>query len=239
MRRFRTLSGRGVLPPSAIPVFPVLLVAVLASPTASLGEEVTVQNDSLAAGTPAAVCPCFAAGESAASWLTSPCGGDLVAVQIYWRSLLGAPDTPQDAIRIFAAGTFPAPGAQLAILPGPLLRDGFFNEFRYLDENQTIPLSIAVAQEETFVVALRFAEDQALTDPSVVVDHDGCRANRNAIDVVSQGWVDACQFAGGLSGDWVIRAVIDCPAGSPLIFADGFESGDTSAWSDTVPSPGR
>jgi hypothetical protein len=38
----------------------------------------------------------------------------------------------------------------------------------------------------------------------------------------------------GVSGDWILRVVIDANEAAPL-FADGFESGDTNAWSATVP----
>jgi hypothetical protein len=37
----------------------------------------------------------------------------------------------------------------------------------------------------------------------------------------------------GVTGDFAIRAVVDCS--SSLVFVDGFESGDTSAWSAVVP----
>jgi hypothetical protein len=37
----------------------------------------------------------------------------------------------------------------------------------------------------------------------------------------------------GLTGDWIVRLQIQTPDAS--IFADGFESGDTGAWSSTVP----
>jgi hypothetical protein len=38
----------------------------------------------------------------------------------------------------------------------------------------------------------------------------------------------------GVTGDWILRAVIDANEAAP-IFADGFEAGDTGAWSATVP----
>jgi len=49
---------------------------------------------------------------------------------------------------------------------------------------------------------------------------------------VPEGWYFADYF--NVDGDWIIRAVIDANEAAPL-FADGFESGDTGAWSATVP----
>jgi hypothetical protein len=40
----------------------------------------------------------------------------------------------------------------------------------------------------------------------------------------------------GVSGDFVIRAVVECQA-VDSIFSDGFESGDTSAWTTAEPPP--
>jgi hypothetical protein len=45
-------------------------------------------------------------------------------------------------------------------------------------------------------------------------------------------WVPADTL--GVNGDWIIRAVIDANEAAP-VFADGFESGDTGAWSAAVP----
>jgi hypothetical protein len=46
------------------------------------------------------------------------------------------------------------------------------------------------------------------------------------------GWRPADYY--GMNHDWIIRVRIDAN-GAQSIFADGFESGDTSAWSVTVP----
>src|ERR1043166_3291307 len=93
--------------------------AVLVVLTASIlqANEVTVQNDSLANGGSGNIQAGFAAGESAAAWLTSPCAGNIVAVQVFWLSQSGG-TTPslEDSITISAAGTFPSPGTPLAVL---------------------------------------------------------------------------------------------------------------------------
>ena len=142
-----------------------------------------VQNDSLANGDSGTIQAGFVASEKAAAWLTSPCDGNIVAAQVFWRSLFGtAPDSIEDSIDIYRSGTFPVPGDLAQEIVGPVLTDGVLNEYRYLDENNTIPLIVPVVQDETFVVALTFAEAPDPTQgPSVVNDEDGIEPNRNAI----------------------------------------------------------
>ena len=60
-------------------------IVSLGAHTSAYADEVVIQNDSLAGGATAAICPCFAAGEEAAVWLTSPFDGNIVAIQIFWR----------------------------------------------------------------------------------------------------------------------------------------------------------
>jgi uncharacterized repeat protein (TIGR01451 family) len=177
--------------------------------------EVTIQNDSLVDFGQAAIVWGFVSGEKAASWLTSPCDGELVALQVFWRSPSGiAPFSIQESIDIYRAGTFPQPGDIALQVFGPVMNDNALNEFRYLDENNTLPISVPVVQDETVVVAFTFAAaPEAGLDPSVVRDTDGIEPQRNAIlaDVgASFMWFDAAAL--GVTGDWVIRAVIDCDA---------------------------
>lgn len=108
--------------------------------------EITVKNDSPTDFGSAVVVAGFVEGEQAASWLTSPCDGDLRAVQVLWRSLGGTTgQTIHSAILISRAGTFPTPGASALNIVGPVLVDGALNEFRYLGENQTVPVIVPVA----------------------------------------------------------------------------------------------
>ena len=107
------------------------------------------------------------------------------------------------------------PGDLAQEIDGPVLTDGVLNEYRYLDENNTIPLIVPVAQNETFIVALTFAEAPDPTQgPSVVIDEDGITPNANAI-YASLGGGNFQWFSNstlGVNGDWVIRAVVDCQA---------------------------
>ena len=68
---------------------PALCLIVLLAACPALGIEVTVQNDSMIDGSTAAIQAGFDPGESAAAWLKAPCTGEIVAVQVFWKSLLG------------------------------------------------------------------------------------------------------------------------------------------------------
>lgn len=182
---------------------------------AANANEVTVSNDSLTSFGNGVIVTGFAADEKAAVWLTSPCTGNIVAVQIYWHSADGtAALSIANAIEIFRAGTFPQPGSLQSTIAGPILTDGVFNEYRYLDENNTIPLSVGVAQNEVFVVSFQFADPPLPSaGPSVMRDTDGNPGGRNAIYADFGGtfiWFDSLTL--GVTGDWVMRAVVDCQA---------------------------
>jgi hypothetical protein len=179
--------------------------------SSALADEIVVKNDSLVDGGSVNICPCFEAPEEAAVWLTSPCNGNIVGIQIFWKSFFGgAPQSIEDAIMVYQGGTFPQVGPVKKELLAPLLSDGGLNEFRYEDDNQTVPISIPVTAGETFVVSLRFFNDNAndLSAGTVVSDNDGCQAGRNTVKVNGTTWQSACSL--GVSGDWVIRAIIEC-----------------------------
>lgn len=213
------------------------LVLLSAAFSTASADEITLQNDSLTAGDTVAICPCFAAGEEAAVWLTSPCDGNIVAIQIFWKSILGgAAQSLEDEIVVYQAGNFPNPGAIKDSLSGPVLTDGGLNEYRFKDENQTIPISIPVSAGEEFVVSLKFLNtnftDQTL--PSIVSDTDSCQGGKNTVKVNGTAWTNACSL--GVTGDWVIRAVVDCtgdPTGAACMpdgsCMDGMTEADTVA----------
>ncbi len=173
--------------------------------------EITVQNDSFVSGGPAVIVGDFVPGEEAGARLTSPCNGTIVAVQIGWLSSGGASPTIEQAIHIYNGATFPTPGAQLALLEAPLMTPGALNEFRYLDEQQSIPLSVPVTAGQQFYVTLEFANatDVLGGSASVFRDVNGCQPGKNVLFAIPGGWLNFCIF---LTGDLVIRAVIDCPA---------------------------
>lgn len=210
-----------------------LLAAALVLSVPAFGAEVVVQNDNLQDGQAVGICPCFVQGEEAAAWLTSPCDGYIVAVQIFWSAQIPGTNPPslEDSIIIYNAGTFPTPGAVLtnatqppvpAVLVGPVMQDGGLNEFRHLDEVGAVPLRVPVSKGQTFVVSLRFwnPNAQQFTLPSVAWDCNSvlppcagqCQQGRNAIAAAGLGWINGC--AAGMNGDWIIRAVVDCQSAS-------------------------
>jgi len=198
------------------------LALLLAAPA---GAQTVIQNDSVVNFGNVAIQVGFVADERAAAWLTATCEGDLTAVQVLWLSFLGGqPDVLGQAVTISEPGSFPVPGAQLRELLGPILQDGFFNEFPVAPG---IPMTVG----QTVVVDFQFLFDPNPLGPSVVTDVDGCQAGKNGIFAIPPGaWFSACDL--GVTGDIAIRGVLDCTL---PVFADGFESGDLSAWSGVVP----
>jgi hypothetical protein len=199
----------------------------LLGPSAGLAVEIVQKNDSTIAGTPSTVADVFIPGETVASRLPASCDGDIVGVRVYWASQFGgAPAQLEDSITLFSDG-FPTPGAPLlnqgavnAVIPLPTLIDGSMNEFRFLDPpTNAVPLSVPVTAGQSFVIGLKLLNQSAGGGPfapSVVYDQDGCQSLRNAVDVIPGGWNDACPL--GVTGDWVIRAVVDCqPSAVPAM----------------------
>ena len=172
---------------------------------------VEVKNDSYTGASSVTICECFIPGDQAGAWLTAPVNGDIVAVEILWKSfpLLGL-TTIEQSLSVLAAGTFPVPGAPLldlggspAVIVGPQLTEGILNTI-------WLPNPVPVSEGQEFVVSLEF---QNATDgggvPDVVWDHDGCQAGKNVVfDSTNTQWQDACVL--GVTGDWVIRALVAC-----------------------------
>ncbi|MFH1746628.1 MAG: hypothetical protein ABIG44_06235 [Planctomycetota bacterium] len=198
----------------------------------AIAEEIVVQNDSIPdAGGEVVIVGNFIQGEMAGARLTSPCDGTLVAVQILW--LEGTPGHGQSleqAIRVYDGASFPVPGPQLEILEGPVMTPGYWNEFRYLDEAQTLPLEVSLSAGQNFVVALEFYNptDVGNGGPSVVRDVDGCQNGRNVLygDIgMGMQWYNFCPII--LYGDIAIRAIIDCPgATGACCYSDGICADD-------------
>lgn len=203
----------------------------LSATTSAPAGTVTLQNDS---GAGQVLVAGFDAGEAVGAWLTSPCAGEITAVQIGWGSVLGGTgQTFHQEIRIYRAGAFPSPGVQITNgeLLGPVLTDGFINEF------PTVGLGFTVSAGETIVVVLEFASAIGALDAGPVHDGDGCQTPFNTVFCTGGqcvGWNNACTE--GVTGDWVIRAVVDCTGAvtGACCLADGSciddeEDGDCTA----------
>lgn len=196
----------------------VFHLAISATSVVSYGAEVLVKNDSFQNGGAAVVVGDFVAGEQAGVVLQSPCDGAIVELQIGWLSdPPGAAATIERAIHVYAfnPATYPAPGAELLFLDSPLMTPGNLNLFRFVDENGTIPINIPVTTGQKFFVTLHFDNPTHILQgtASVFRDTNGCQAGKNVIRAVPGGWFDLC---GVTSGDFVIRAVVNCgePSGA-------------------------
>ncbi len=175
-------------------------------------EEVVVKNDSVDNNTQAFIVGDFIPGEHAGVVLEAPCAGHIVAVQILWISQFGdAVPTVENAIHIyqFNQGAFPVPGVELEAIEGPVMQPGFLNEFRFIDEQGTIPLHVPVVGAQKFYVTLEFGEATDILGgtASVLRDLNGCQAQKNVLFAIPGGWQNFCSYIGG---DLVIRVVIDC-----------------------------
>jgi hypothetical protein len=190
----------------------------LATSTAGAAEQV-VRNDTLDPPAIGSVVGDFAVGEMGAAVLTSPCDGSIVAVQILWDSQLGGGDaTLEENIWIFGtgapSGTGAIPATTLLQLEGPLMTPGFLNEFRFIDEAGTIPIDVPVTTGQSFTVALQYgvATDIVNGSASVLSDANGCQSGLNYLYGnfgLGTAWWDFCTV--GLSGDLIIRVIVDCP----------------------------
>ncbi|MBW2271205.1 MAG: hypothetical protein JRH16_21855 [Deltaproteobacteria bacterium] len=198
------------------------LIFSLATCSTAWAAEITEFNDSTSNGTSSTPLNAFLAGESTAVWLTASCTGDIAAVEVYWASQFGgAPSQIEFAVSLFSTGTHPTPGAVMinqgganAVVWAPTLLDGVMNQFRFLDPPaNTTAMSVPIVAGQQFVVSLEFINQSsggAPFAPAPTIDQDGCQPLTNAVDVIPGGWLDACPQ--GVTGDFVIRAVVDCQA---------------------------
>jgi hypothetical protein len=201
LSRSRSLSHAFVL---------ALLAPLGASLPAQCPEEPPLQGST---GESRVTCPCFAAGEEAGvvlEALPEDYPIEVLRVGIAWASAAGG-NVPslEGAIHVFSKG-LPDPGVPVFQLQGPVLEDGFLNEF-------TLSPPIRIASGP-FTVSLQFANANAgnLLAPSVVHDGNGCRPNKNVVLAQGLGWVDACAL--GVTGDWVMEVVYrraECPPPPP------------------------
>jgi len=186
----------------------------------AMGQEIVLQNDSLEDGDEGAIQLGFVGGEIGAAtfhpdeelfplWIKR--------VQILWFSFFGeAPDILQDAILIYD-GDLPDPGGVEFEALGPVLTDGFLNEFDISSFN------LVFNQPSPITAGLAFSEDGApngnIFSPSLVTDTDGCQPGLNPIFALPGGWKDLCSF--GASGDLVIRLVVEPVGCSADVNDDG------------------
>jgi len=196
-----------------VPRVIVAVLVVTASPARSVCPEEPPLQNYQGAGT--VVCPCFIPGEQAGGVFTAPVGDypiEILRVGIGWGSQLGgAPQVLEEAIHLYAAG-LPNPGVPIFSLPGPVLNDGFINEFdiELITGNKII-------NSGAFTVTLEFLNSNAGDPfaPSVIHDGNGCQSGKNVVFAIPGGWFNACLL--GVTGDWVFYVVyrqVDCGTGA-------------------------
>jgi hypothetical protein len=162
-------------------------------------EEPKLQNFT---GTSRLVCPCFASGEEAGVVLDAPADHyplEILRVGVAWGSATGGSlPSLEGAIHVYGKG-LPDPGKPVFRLPGPVLEDGFLNEFTLAPP--------PVIASGPFTVSLQFANSNASNPlaPSVLHDGNGCRPGKNVVLADLLGWTDSCSL--GVSGDWVLDVV--------------------------------
>jgi hypothetical protein len=209
--------------------FAVSLVVLTLGAAPCFGVEITLQNDSFT-GTGTVGCqPGFIQGEIAAARFTAAPQNypfTLQKVQVL-ACLAGNQD-------VFLLKVWQDDG--LSTEPGALLYEEAYtltgspsdlNEIDLSNENIVISAgSVRIGFEYVILIG---------NPPGFAHDLDGhVTPHPNFIYALSPvtGWFDSALL--GVGGDWILRLVIETDA-IPLIFADGFESGDTSAWSTTFP----
>ncbi|MHC4219175.1 MAG: hypothetical protein ACYSU7_12050 [Planctomycetota bacterium] len=185
------------------------------------------------------VCPCFAPGEEALTILDTPPGSaaTLAEIHILWQSIFGGqPDSLEAAVIVYDLNqegpadpsTFLplCPEEQGCILGGPVMQDGAINVFDVRAAGIELP-------SNRFGIALEFLTDQTqgnpLFIPSVASDDDGHNnaggAVRNWVLVSGVSWQSSQAL--GVSGDWIIRAVVEvCASPCPWDFAPIPPDGD-------------
>ena len=165
-------------------------------------------------GTTFVVCPCFVTGEEAGAVLQAPSEHypiEILRVGIGWASQYGGtPQSLESAIHIYDAG-LPNPGTPIFTQEGPLLTDGYINEFDF----EPVPGEIII-DSGPFTVTLEFLNSNAgnIYAPSMIHDGNGCQAGKNVVFAIPGGWFDACLL--GVSGDWVVYAIyrqVNCGSG--------------------------
>jgi hypothetical protein len=195
---------------------PGLVVVLVLSVAPSLARAQCAEAPPLAnfTGAGQVACPCFVPGEEAGAILTPPAIDlpiEVLRVGVGWGSQFGgAPQSLESAVKVYAAG-LPNPGAPVQTLPGPVLTDGFVNEY----DLEPLPGQIVISSAP-FSVALEFLNqnNNNIFAPSVVHDGNGCQPGRNLVKAVPGGWFDACAL--GVSGDWIFYAIyrpVNCAVG--------------------------
>jgi hypothetical protein len=185
-----------------------------------IGPGTVLANDGWIDGQVAAFQGGFAAGETAAARLVppGPCPCRLDAVRFLFG---GATSTHDVILRIWDdAALTDAPGAELYNTTLSLTGSNDFLQ-------EVLIGGVGLMIDGPVRVGLEFTHAGL---PSVARDDDGILPDRNFIDANGPGWVESSTL--GLTGDWIIRGVIDAEPllGEGLLANDGWVSGELAAY---------
>jgi hypothetical protein len=203
------------------PVTALVLVLGARPSTAAIKE---LANDSFI-GIGSVACQIgFVEGESAAARLTADPGDYPYLVRKVRMLICPASTSGFVILKIYEDNTG-------TVLPGPLIYEEIVQVTGSDDALNEVDLSLAgiIIPSGSVRVELEWFQD---SPPGVANDLDGIVTNANYIFAVPGGWFYASQL--GVTGDWIIRLEIETDAETP-IFADDFETGNTTAWSVTAP----
>ncbi len=155
------------------------------------------------------VCLCFIFQEEVGAVFNAPIAHypiEILRVGIGWSSQGGgAPDSLEEAIKIYPAG-LPNPGGAQFVTLGPLMVDGAVNEFTLSGPGRII-------NSGPFMVSLEFFNSSAVAGAGPIHDGLGCIPGRNAVFASPGFWFDACNL--GVTGNWYFHVVyrqVDCAA---------------------------
>lgn len=170
-----------------VPWIPVLLLLLAPPAAGQTCPESTLDNFT---GAGVISIPGFVSGEEgAAVFEADPADYPLRVerVRIAWSSILGgAPQSLEGAVKVYE-GTPPAV-TPLFELVGPVLSDGFLNEFE-------LGFANVVVNSGPFTVALSIANTQTTLDPSMVIDGSPCAPGQNFVLAIPGGWTDCAPSA--------------------------------------------
>ena len=167
----------------------------------------------------------FVEGESAAVKRTADAGDYPYQVKTIRMLICPTSTSGHVILRIYEDNTG-------TVLPGPLVYEEIVQVTGSDDALNEVDLTLngIIISSGSVRVELEWFQT---SPPGIANDLDGFVPNANYIYANPPGaWFYADQL--GVTGDWIIRMEIETDAETP-IFADGFESGDTTAWSSVTP----
>ena len=207
----------------------VLLVLITAAPAAAAIKELS--NDGFTSGgTVTCKIGFVIPGESGAVKLTADPGDYPYQIKKVRMLVCPGPNTITVILRISEDNTG-------TVLPGPMIYEEIVQITGSDEALNEVDLSLEgiIITSGSVRVELEWYDNPP--PPGLANDDDGFVPNVNYIYAYVDppgvwSWFYANQL--GVMGDWIIRMEIDTSAETP-IFADGFESGDTTAWSSVTP----